>query len=686
MHGRHKSGALLALLSTIALSSCAGGHGGTLPHTQQIASGSPAGVKAAPMARTRKLSSSAMRSVKPDADFSGSGWTQIPGSATQAAAAADGSLWVLSTEPSGNPDKYIWHYANGTWTNIPGLASQLAPAPDGSLYVINSGGGTYHYAGGSWTALGGGAQGITVASDGSTYVISNDGSGAIWKNSAGNWSYIGGSGSLLAANPDPSTYSVQGGTVGPNGLFVINASGGIYYKNGSNPYVQFPGAASGVAPSFGGLYVLGYPAGTQGEPIFYYDYSAGTWKTEPGSGVSVSANAQAIYVVSAGGAIYTTPLKSSLTASPASLALSTSPATGGVMQSFTISGGSAPYTLSVADPSVASAAMETDGKTVDVTPLGAGSTTVTVTDSTKTAMQVPVSAVKFVRYGVQSYNNTINDFAPGPDGNIWYTTASSSNVGIGKFAPGSGGSSIYALTLGPYVWPQGIVAGPDGNMWFTDDRTGGVTKMSMTGAITPYPAAQQTNTIVVGPDGNLWFTGVGSTTGIIGKMTTAGGYTEYPVANYTPWGLAVGHDGALWSAPTPNMPTTSNAILRITTTGALTTFAYSGGASPLNITGAPDGTEWFTTLTANQVSQVTATGAVNTFTVPTANSGPEGIYAAQDGTVWFAETDGDKIAKISGGTITEYVDPYGDYPQQIKAGPDGHIWFSGSGTMTQLTY
>ncbi len=77
-------------------------------------------------------------------DLSITSYTQITGAASQAAFAPDGSLWVLSTGPSG-PDKYIYRY-DGTWKNIPGLASRIATAPDSSIYAINSGGGLYHYA------------------------------------------------------------------------------------------------------------------------------------------------------------------------------------------------------------------------------------------------------------------------------------------------------------------------------------------------------------------------------------------------------------------------------------------------------------------------------------------------------------------------------------------------------------
>jgi hypothetical protein len=40
-------------------------------------------------------------------------WSQLSGSASSLTIAPDGSLWALSTQPSG-ANKYIWHYVAGT--------------------------------------------------------------------------------------------------------------------------------------------------------------------------------------------------------------------------------------------------------------------------------------------------------------------------------------------------------------------------------------------------------------------------------------------------------------------------------------------------------------------------------------------------------------------------------------------
>ena len=204
---------LAPIVFAVGLDPCSGGAHSTLPPQQFTPqSVSPASIPAAPMAHTAILPSSAMRPPdKPNAlALQGLHYTQLPGSASEIAAAPDGTLWALSTEPSG-PDKYIWHYSNRIWTNISGLAQHIAataPAasagsPTGNqIYAINSGGGVYGYNGTSWTALGGGAAAVTAGLDGSVYVTSNGGSSAdraIWKYN-GSWSQVPGSGVTLAGS------------------------------------------------------------------------------------------------------------------------------------------------------------------------------------------------------------------------------------------------------------------------------------------------------------------------------------------------------------------------------------------------------------------------------------------------------------------------------------------------------
>jgi len=304
-----------ALVCVAALAACSGhGAGGPLPSAPQMTtptSVSPATIAVAPMATTQIQPASAMQSVKPDLVLQGLGYSQIPGTATQVAASPDGTIWILSNGPAG-PDKYIWHYTTaGVWVNIGGLASQIAVAPDASLYAINSGGGTYRYKNNAWSGIGGGAVGITVASNGAVLVLSNDGHAdhAIWQYLNSAWTQKAGAGTQLAASWDWGSYTVPGGTIAPGGFYIINSTGAIYYENTAGTFATLPGAAASIAPTTaGGVFVLGYPANAGGTGVFYNDLATGAWSSQAGSGVSLSANTQALYIIGGAGGIYKAPV------------------------------------------------------------------------------------------------------------------------------------------------------------------------------------------------------------------------------------------------------------------------------------------------------------------------------------------------------------------------------------------
>jgi hypothetical protein len=313
--------ALAPILIACLAAGCSshGGGGGTPPvpgaMTVMPQSINPGSIVPPPMVQTPIQPSSVMQSpagsgLKPMTAIAGVSYTPIPGSAVAASAAADGSLWALSNGPSG-PDKFIWHYVNGTWTNISGLANHLAAAPDGSLYASNSGGSVYHYSNGTWTGLGGGVSDITAATDGSIYVLSNGAPAgsdqAIW-HYTGSWSQLPGVGLHIAASFDSAAHVTPQGVIQPYGYYVLNSNGSIYYSPGNGNYIAFPGSAAAIAPSVGGIFVLGYPTSGSGTGIFYYDLDNPGWAPAGGSGISIAASASLLYVISSSSAIFSAPI------------------------------------------------------------------------------------------------------------------------------------------------------------------------------------------------------------------------------------------------------------------------------------------------------------------------------------------------------------------------------------------
>ncbi len=312
----------LSLLAVMLLESCGGrtmgagtvpsNAGSTVPSAMNLKpkSISPALIAAPPMAKTPPQSVSVMTSLRrPSSDVTPVGFTQLSGAGVFVTASPDGSIWVLSTQ-GGGADKPIYHYVNGTWTNIPGAAMRLAVGPDNSLWAVNSSGGIYRYQNGAWSTIAGGASDIGVGADGSVYVISSIAGGqygnGIWRYTNGAWSQLPGAGIRVVASWDAGSYNYN---VAAGGFYVINAQLSIFYYNPQLGFTQIPGAATELAPTtYGGLFALGVPAGSNGNPIYYNNLETGTWTQQAGAAVSIATNSSSVYVIGGGGGIYRAPV------------------------------------------------------------------------------------------------------------------------------------------------------------------------------------------------------------------------------------------------------------------------------------------------------------------------------------------------------------------------------------------
>jgi DNA-binding beta-propeller fold protein YncE len=539
---------------------------------------SPASFRVGPMPQTKELPTSAMRDAARDVSPQSIGtlqWTRVAGSAAGLAVAPDGSLWALSSS-GGGVNKSIWHYASGTWTNISGSAASIAIGSGGTLYAVNgTTGGVYAYNGTSWSSLGGGARWVTTGADGAVYVLSNahvvNGNSAIWKYASGAWTQQPGSGSQLVGSFDPNAYAVTGvGSISPNGYFVLNSSGGIYYYSPGTGYVHVPGSASGLAPATGGLFALGYPPSASGEGLFYFDYGSAGWTAKPGSGVSVAAGAGAggtgmqLDIINAAYAIWTAPVVST---GPAKFYI-TNAATGelttytlsGTQSTPTITGFTAPWGVAV----------DASGK-IHVANLGNGfsgtgsvtsyTATGTPTSPTITGLDYPFGLavdasgkIYVANYG----NNTVTTYSA--DGTPTAPTISTglnepSAVAVdssGKiYVANFGGNSVTTYTAGGVQTTPTITAGVNHPHGVAVDSTG---KIYVTNAgsstLTSYMSngTQTAPTIVSGLDypfgvavdaaGNIYVTN--STSNTLMTYSATGSQTAPTIAGLgEPTGLAI---------------------------------------------------------------------------------------------------------------------------------------------------
>ena len=273
----------------------------------------------------------------------------------------------------------------------------------------------------------------------------------------------------------------------------------------------------------------------------------------------------------------------------------------------------------------------------------------------------------------------------GADGNVWFTEPASPNK-IAKITP-PGVVTEYTAGLTLNAGLEGIASGPDGNVWFAEATADKIGRITPAGVVTEFAAATGGSPagITAGPDGNLWFTeprngGVGSDA--IGRMTPSGALAPFTTGltnGSVPTAITSGPDGNLWFTEQ-----NGGRIGRITTTGVITEFA--DGVNPQNlqaIASGADGNLWVTESSADDVVRITTAGVATHFSAGiTASSQPAAIAGGPDGALWFTEASGNRVASITpAGVVTEYtagITP-ASLPNGIVMGADLNLWFTESG-------
>jgi YD repeat-containing protein len=232
--------------------------------------------------------------------------------------------------------------------------------------------------------------------------------------------------------------------------------------------------------------------------------------------------------------------------------------------------------------------------------------------------------------------------------------------------------------------PGAITTGPDGNVWVADTHNDKIDKLSQTGVVlAEYPTSGVPGpNIVTGPDGRLWFVEGEKTIGkkyTAVKMTTAGAQTEYALSGGAAY-LTAGADGNMWFTDSED-----KKVGKITPTGTSSLYAVPHG-TPYAATAGTDGNVWFLTTNPSRIDKVTPAGVVTEmYTPPTEFPGFEAIATGSDGNVWFSETG--KIDKITpAGVVTAYPLASAErLVNSITAGPDKNVWFSDNGRLGKIT-
>jgi hypothetical protein len=200
-----------------------------------------------------------------------------PGAANDVGAGADGSVWVVGTNPVFGGFG-IWRWTGAGWVQAGGGAVALAADAGGRPWVVNSARQIYRWNGAGWLRLPGAATDVGVGANGSAWVIGTNsvvGGFGIWRWTGGGWAPVSGGAVRIA--------------VGPGGdPWVVNSAGQIFHWNGAG-WLPLPGAATDVGVGANGsAWVIGTNSVVGGFGIFRW--TGGGWVSVPGAAVRIAAD------------------------------------------------------------------------------------------------------------------------------------------------------------------------------------------------------------------------------------------------------------------------------------------------------------------------------------------------------------------------------------------------------------
>jgi YD repeat-containing protein len=267
------------------------------------------------------------------------------------------------------------------------------------------------------------------------------------------------------------------------------------------------------------------------------------------------------------------------------------------------------------------------------------------------------------------------------------------------------------------IHPRFVLSSGDGTVYYSDhavitDRF--IARLERNGAVTkfPYPCAACTAgteavaflSMTFGPDGNIWVPvqrgRAADTTPLesaIVRITPSGVHTIFPLSNpaaFFPSGfghsaITRGPDGNLWF--TEN---NANRIGRITPAGQITEFDLpNANSSPTHIIAGPDGALWFTEAQGSRIGRITTSGAITEFSIQfTGTNIPRAhdITVGSDGNLWvtmeFGGPPGNNVTRVTpAGVMTAFPFPRFNFiPQHIVPAGDGNLYFTNSGTTSEL--
>ena len=173
----------------------------------------------------------------------------------------------------------------------------------------------------------------------------------------------------------------------------------------------------------------------------------------------------------------------------------------------------------------------------------------------------------------------------------------------------------------------------------------------------------------------------------ISEVTPAGALSPFVGGIDEPEGLAFDAAGSLYVADCDGSLGTYGTISRVTSSGAVSTFAYSGLDWPDALAFDAAGNLYVTNEVTNTVSKVTSAGAVSTF-ISIAIDNPEGLAFDAAGNLYVANLVNSTISKVTpAGVVSTFVSSGLSNPVGLAFDAAGNLYVAnGAGnTISKVT-
>lgn len=214
-------------------------------------------------------------------------WTRQLGGASDIGIGADGTVWVIGTDP--RPGGFgIYRWTGSSWGRVEGAAVRIDVDPDGSPWIVNDSHQIYRRVDNQWRRLQGDARDIGVGADGSVWAAAG---GGIYRwDGAFDWTRS--SGSAVRIDVDPL-----------GNPWVTDHTDDVYQLIAGR-WVRRPGRARDIGiGADGSVWAIGTSGSNGGHGI--YRWSGSNWNRVAGSGRQISVDPQGYpWVLGTGGEIY----------------------------------------------------------------------------------------------------------------------------------------------------------------------------------------------------------------------------------------------------------------------------------------------------------------------------------------------------------------------------------------------